>query len=237
MAKDEYRGSFKRLSSLLEEYLAKDPRHTQTSFQTLFGLSNAYFQNRNKKEGRIEDKTLNEPTLEKIHNAQPLLNIEWLKYGEGEPWLEDCTRNEIEPSHISKLGRPYYNIDFLGGFSELFSDEPEVPQDYIYMEPYNKDCYIWCNLNGDSMSPLIQSGAKICLKFLPAGIEDIIYGNVYAIVTANDMRTVKRIIRCEDETKIRLVPENKDTKYGDYQDILKEDVIRVFKVELAVNPL
>lgn len=51
------------------------------------------------------------------------------------------------------------------------------------------------------------------------------------------MRTVKWVVRSNDENKIRLVPENKDSKYGDFQDIWKSDIIKVFKVELTVNPL
>lgn len=79
------------------------------------------------------------------------------------------------------------------------------------------------------MSPRINSGDKICLKKLDS-IDEIIFGEIYAIITKNDLRTIKWIVRSPDEKKIRLVPENKDPRYGDFQDIRKNEIIHVFKV-------
>jgi hypothetical protein bfra3_13720 len=226
--------SYQRLKEVLDKYLKEDFRRSTTSFEREFGLPNAFFQNAEKRDKPNDQKRLYRVTYENIHNAQPLLNIEWLKTGEGEMWLHDETENAIE---VSRVGRPYYNVDFLGGFDLMVNEQTTVPVSYISMEPYNKDGYYWCNLTGDSMSPLIKSGAKICLKYIEDGVNGIIYGDVYALVTKSDMRTVKWVVRSNDENKIRLVPENKDSKYGDFQDIWKSDIIKVFKVELTVNPL
>lgn len=87
------------------------------------------------------------------------------------------------------------------------------------------------------MSPRIISGARICLKHIVEGVNGIVYGKVYALVTKNNLRTVKWVVRAKDENKIRLIPENKDPKFGDYQDIYKSDIIQVFKVEFALNPV
>ena len=87
------------------------------------------------------------------------------------------------------------------------------------------------------MFPKIISGARICLRHIAGGVDEIVYGKIYAIVTRNSLRAVRWIARADDEEKIRLIPENKDPKYGDYQDIYKSEVVQIFKVELALNPL
>ena len=93
-------------------------------------------------------------------------------------WLHDETENAIE---VSRVGRPYYNVDFLDGFDLTINDQTVIPVSYISMEPYNKAGFYWCNLTDDSMSPLIRSGAKICLKYIEDGVNGIIYGEVYAL--------------------------------------------------------
>lgn len=237
MAKSEnYSGSFKRLLYLLEEYKEKDFRNTESSFQTEFGLSGSYFRTRRNFNSTDSEKSLTASTLAKIHKFQPNLNMEWLKFGIGEPWNDLCDQ-EVSTEIVPYTGRPYYNVDFLGGFDLMINDQTCVPEEYISVPSYNKDDIYWCNLTGDSMSPRILSGAKICLRHIAEGVSGIIYGEVYALVTMSELRTVKWVVRADTEDKIRLVPENKETKYGDYQDILKSDVIQVFKVELAINPM
>ena len=85
------------------------------------------------------------------------------------------------------------------------------------------------------MSPRINSGDKICIREIR--IDDIIYGEIYALVIGEsyDMRTVKWITRSPEAGMIRLVPENKDPRYGDYQDIRIADIRKVFKVLGAVR--
>lgn len=231
----ENKSSYQRLLDLLTEYLQKDPRRNSVnSFEIEFGLSNGYFSTRDRSGGTPAEKKLYPKTLSNIHRSQPLLNMEWLETGKGEAWLRDDTENMVE---VAKVGRPYYNVDFLGGFDLMLNDQAVTPKEYMSVPPFDRDDIYWCNITGDSMSPRIISGARICLKHIAEGVNGIIYGKVYALVTRNDLRTVKWVVRADDEDKVRLVPENKDPKYGDYQDIYKFDIIQVFKVEFALNPV
>ena len=231
----ENKSSYQRLLDLLTEYLQKDPRRNSVnSFEIEFGLSNGYFATRDKSGGTPAEKKLYPKTLSNIHKSQPLLNMEWLETGKGEAWLRDDAENMVE---VAKVGRPYYNVDFLGGFDLMLNDQTVTPKEYMSVPPFDRDDIYWCNITGDSMSPRIISGARICLKHIAEGVDGIIYGKVYALVTRNNLRTVKWVVRADDENKIRLVPENKDPKYGDYQDIYKFDIIQVFKVEFALNPV
>lgn len=223
--------SYQRLVLLLKEYLAKSSRNSVGSFQREFGLSNGYFRSRETSKKKDADKILTTKTLTNIRLAQPSLNMEWLVTGEGEPWVGKAKEDAMP------VGRPYYAVDFLGGFAEMVNDQSINPTDYIYMEPYNKEGFYWCNLSGESMKPIINSGSQICLKHIGEGVCGVIYGKIYAIVTKSDFRTVKWVVRADDERKIRLVPENKDVKYGGFLDIPKSDVISIFQVVYAGNPI
>ena len=136
----------------------------------------------------------------------------------------------IDPSK----GIPYFDVDFLGGFDEMENNQTVLPAYYINFPPYNKKGVISVNLSGDSMSPRINSGDKIFMQALDR-VEDIIFGEIYAIVTTGGLRTVKWVTRSPEPNMIRLIPENKDPRYGDYQDLPKTDIRRIFKVLGAVR--
>ena len=124
-------------------------------------------------------------------------------------------------------GVPYYNVDFLGGFDIVVNDQTIVPEYCIDFKQYNK-ATCWCDITGHSMEPEINSGDIIALKeiedfsFLP-------YGEIYAIITSNGMRTVKRIGPASSPDMYALIPTNKSPEYG-VQEIPKEMIVRVFSV-------
>ena len=134
----------------------------------------------------------------------------------------------------SNKGIPYFDVDFLGGFDEMENDQTIYPAYYIELPPYNKKGVMCLNLVGDSMSPRINSGDKIFIQQVNH-IDDIIFGEIYAIVTISGLRTVKWVTRSPEPDMVRLIPENKDPRYGDYQDIRKSDIRRIFKVLGAVR--
>ena len=141
---------------------------------------------------------------------------------------------EDHPVIVEGKGIPYYDVDFLGGFDEMENDQTIIPTYFIDFPPYNKRGVVCVNLTGDSMSPRINSGDRIFMQPIER-VEDIIFGEIYAIVTLSGLRTVKWITRSPESDKIRLIPENKDPRYGDYQDLPKSDIRRIFKVLGAVR--
>ena len=225
------KGSFERLMQLYDTYM-QDPQHTSASFERDFGLGNAYLRTAERSGIPFQQKRLHPKTVQKIHQAQPKLNIEWLANGIGQPWMQG-----EEQSAPMCVGRPYFNIDFLSGFDIMSCKQVPRQQEYMSVPPFDSEDIYWCNLTGESMFPKIISGARICLRHIAGGVDEIVYGKIYAIVTRNSLRAVRWIARADDEEKIRLIPENKDPKYGDYQDIYKSEVVQIFKVELALNPL
>lgn len=155
-------------------------------------------------------KKISPDVAEKILNTYPQYQKTWLLTGET-PVIKDNSK-EIEPVISLNNGTPYYNVDFLGGFDMIFNDQTINPEYYIQFKPYEK-ATCWCNITGHSMEPEINSGDIIALR----RIEDfsfIPYGEIYAIVTKNDMRTVKRIGPSDNPDNYTLIPTNKSPEYG-----------------------
>jgi phage repressor protein C with HTH and peptisase S24 domain len=143
-----------------------------------------------------------------------IVDKEWLLTGE-----EKQTQQPEVPS-----GVPYYNVDFTLGFDIMENDQTTIPDSYIDFPQYNR-CTCWVNAHGDSMAPTISSGDMVALKKLE-DFRYLISGEIYAIVTKNGLRTIKRV---NDKGKnIQLIPDNKD-----YQEqfIPKEELLHVFVVK------
>lgn len=135
------------------------------------------------------------------------------------PYLKDIDTGK--PS-----GRPYYDIDFLGGFDMMVNDQTTTPAYFIDFAPFNKDGIYWCNITGHSMEPKIEHGDIIALKEVH-DIRGVEFGEIYAIVTDYDLRTVKIVRRGDDEDHLRLVPINKDF---DPIDVEVDTILRIYKV-------
>ncbi len=151
----------------------------------------------------------------------------WLVDGEGKKYrLPDEVLETIPArrSYDSRVGVPYYNVDFAMGYDMLTNDQTVNPDYMIDFEPYNK-CEAWFNATGNSMYPTIASGDKIAIKEVRDPKSCLISGEIYAIVTTNELRTIKRIK--DNGYTITLIPDNKD--YPE-QTISKEFILKVYKV-------
>lgn len=131
------------------------------------------------------------------------------------------------PKKNFSTGVPYYDVDFVGGFDLLANDQTVNPDYLIDFKPFEK-ATCWCNITGHSMEPEITHGDIIALR----KIEDWSYlpfGEIYAIVTRNDMRTVKRLGPGTTKDTFMLIPANKSPEYAP-QEINKRDILHVFEV-------
>ena len=163
--------------------------------------------------------------LNKIVEAFPQINKDWLMTGHGDMLISG---NKITVPQISYTkGVPYYNVDFIGGFDIVLNDQTTNPEYLIDFRKYN-EATCWCNVTGHSMEPEITHGDIIALKkiedksFLPLG-------EVYAIVTTNGMRTIKRLGPSNDPKCYTLVPTNKSPEYG-IQELPKDMIEHIFQV-------
>jgi phage repressor protein C with HTH and peptisase S24 domain len=154
-----------------------------------------------------------------------VFNLDYLLTGKGELLLEDQLNQpaiyEIVQEH---QGPPYYNVDFVGGFDLMENDQTVNPDYYINCRPYN-DCDCWCNVHGNSMYPTIASGDIIAMKRIH-DFSYLINGEIYAIVTNNGLRTIKRV-RDNGDT-LTLIPDNKEV---DEQTIPKSIITHVYLIK------
>lgn len=160
-------------------------------------------------------------------------------------YYQGCDREDMQKQEISNLGdrvsalentptisyshgKPYYNVDFLGGFDIVLNDQTINPEYLIDFKKYD-DADCWCNVSGQSMEPLISNGDIIAIKQLFDWREFLLYGEVYGIVT-KDMRTVKLVTKSpKGDDYLHLVPVNKSEEYQP-QDIPVKLITHVFQV-------
>ena len=161
----------------------------------------------------------------------------WLLTGEGQMKVKELPsgidmlaedNEEIKPEISKRKGRPYYNVDFALGFDLMANDQTDRFDYLVDFAPYNH-CDCWCNVHGDSMHPTIASGDMVALKRI-YDFRYLINGEIYAIVTNNGLRTIKRI-RDNGDT-FTLIPDNKAVAE---QTIPKTIVTHVYHILGAVK--
>lgn len=164
----------------------------------------------------------------------PQYSTEWLLTGAGSMLKDDLngikTIDEANSSTLPttsmnpSIGTPYYDVDFIGGFDEVFNSQVNIPATNIVIRGFEKTS-LWCNVTGHSMEPKINHGDIIALH--QCTLNDIQYGEIYAVVL-DTIRTIKILRRSPDPDKLRFIPIN--TNDYDEQEFDKSRIINVFEV-------
>lgn len=141
---------------------------------------------------------------------------------------EDEDGNWAKVKEAPGEGQPYYDVDFLGGYGE-FVDHPEDarPEYFIDFKPYNRKGVFYVNLRGDSMAPEFNGGDLLALRPVEGWWDYLLMGKVYAIVTKQGQRTIKRLRKGPSPEAYQLEPIN---PAYDKQDIPKDQIAAVFEV-------
>ena len=121
-------------------------------------------------------------------------------------------------------GTPYYDVDFIGGFSEIFNSQVTVPACNVVVPGFEK-AQLWCNVTGHSMEPKINHGDIIALR--ECTVSDIQYGEIYAVVL-DTIRTIKILRRGSTDSVLRYVPIN--VANFDEQEYPIERILKVYEV-------
>lgn len=164
----------------------------------------------------------------------PRYSTGWLLTGAGSMLKDDLngikTIDEANPSFMPttsmnpSVGTPYYDVDFIGGFDEVFNSQVNIPATNIVIRGFEK-ASLWCNVTGHSMEPKINHGDIIALH--QCTLNDIQYGEIYAVVL-DTIRTIKILRRSPDPSKLRFIPIN--TEDYDEQEFDKSRIMNVFEV-------
>lgn len=164
----------------------------------------------------------------------PRYSTGWLLTGAGSMLKDDLngiqTADEANSSTLPttsmnpSIGTPYYDVDFIGGFDEVFNSQVNIPATNIVIRGFEK-ASLWCNVTGHSMEPKINHGDIIALR--QCTLNDIQYGEIYAVVL-DTIRTIKILRRSPDPGKLRFIPIN--TEDYDEQEFDKSRIVNVFEV-------
>lgn len=163
------------------------------------------------------------------------VNLSWLLNGDGETYSEEGEKLLSKTRISSSVKRssldmgvmvPFYDVEFALGYDEMYNDTPNVPTKHISIPGYEKADF-WCRASGDSMKPVINNGDIIALKAVNDWQSFLPMNEVYAIMTTNDLRTVKVVRKGSDETHFTLHSYNEE--FED-QEIPKSAITKVFKV-------
>lgn len=154
------------------------------------------------------------------------ISLDWLLTGKGKMLKSNAQEDEEAAPKISynpQVGQPYYDVDFLAGFDEVFNSQVSIPACNVVVPGFTR-VSLWCNVTGHSMEPQINHGDMIALR--ECTVRDIQYGVVYAVVL-DTIRTIKIIRKGSSPKVLRYIPVNE--KY-DEQEFEIERIIKVYEV-------
>ena len=206
------------MSETIHERIKKMVDHygngANTVFASLVGVSEGNIR------GYIKGVVPKQDFLEKVVRSCDV-NSEWLLTGAGAMEKESDVPAKV--SYDPNIGTPYYDVDFIGGFNEIFNNQKIVPTCNVMVPGFEK-ASVWCNVTGHSMEPKINHGDIIALH--ECTINDIQFGEIYAVVL-DTIRTIKILRRGSTSDVLRYVPINHDY---DEQEFGISRIIRVFEV-------
>lgn len=172
----------------------------------------------------------------KILSVYPDLSADWLLRNKGEMFNPEFQPNKENGEIISKMpqkssvsqnpavGVPYYDVDFIGGFTEIFDNQTTIPTCNVLVPGFEK-ASLWCNVTGHSMEPKINHGDIIALH--ECTINDIQFGEIYAVVL-DTIRTIKILRRGSTPDKLLYVPINKPDYEEQEFDVSR--IVRIFEI-------
>lgn len=167
-------------------------------FFNKIGVSYSSFKGSSKKTG------LNSDTIDVLVTMFPKINLDWLITGEGE-MLKSTTKVSV----VNKNLIPLVGINAIAGFGSTdWSIEPrDIKGEYLVPDFNGIDFMIY--VKGSSMYPKYSSGDIVaCKKVIESSF--LQWNKAYVVATKSHGIMVKRLHQSEDETRLKMVSDNKD---------------------------
>lgn len=120
--------------------------------------------------------------------------------------------------------RPVYD-SISAGFGVIAQD---VPVDYMptYITcPSEQDKYIWINVHGDSMSPLIDDGSKILIKKQTS----VDSGQIAAVLVDDEDAVVKKVLYSDNTVELHSVNPYYPPRVFKNHDIARVQILGLVK--------
>lgn len=145
-----------------------------------------------------EDGYISNMRRDKIALLAKVLKMNPVSFITGE--FKEEEEQAISLPQTNVFMRPVYD-SISAGFGVIAQD---VPVDYMptYITcPSEQDKYIWINVHGDSMSPLIDDGSKILVKKQPS----VDSGQIAAVLVDDEEAVVKKILYNDNTVELHSV--------------------------------
>jgi repressor LexA len=145
-----------------------------------------------------EDGYISNMRRDKIALLAKVLKMNPVSFITGEFKEEEDQATPLPQTNV--FMRPVYD-SISAGFGVIAQD---VPVDYMptYITcPSEQDKYIWINVHGDSMSPLIDDGSKILVKKQPS----VDSGQIAAVLVDDEEAVVKKILYNDNTVELHSV--------------------------------
>ena len=145
-----------------------------------------------------EDGYISNMRRDKIALLAKVLKMNPVSFITGEFKEEEDQATPLPQTNV--FMRPVYD-SISAGFRVIAQD---VPVDYMptYITcPSEQDKYIWINVHGDSMSPLIDDGSKILIKKQTS----VDSGQIAAVLVDDEEAVVKKILYNDNTVELHSV--------------------------------
>jgi len=126
---------------------------------------------------------------------------------------------------------PFFDIDFYCSFK--VENRKKLEPTFVFYHPDFDRAEFAVRNSGNSMSAVLGSRDIIGMREVRDWDVFFTQGEIYGIVTSNDMRTVKVVRESEDRTKLVLISKPKKAYKDDFpkfEEITKETVLHLFQV-------
>ena len=146
-----------------------------------------------------EDGYISNMRRDKIALLAKVLKMNPVSFITGE-FKEEEENQAIPLPQTNVFMRPVYD-SISAGFGVIAQD---VPVDYMptYITcPSEQDKYIWINVHGDSMSPLIDDGSKILIKKQTS----VDSGQIAAVLVDDEEAVVKKVLYNDNTVELHSV--------------------------------
>ena len=175
-----------------------------------------------------EDGYISNMRRDKIALLAKVLKMNPVSFITGEFKEEEDQATPLPQTNV--FMRPVYD-SISAGFGVIAQD---VPVDYMptYITcPSEQDKYIWINVHGDSMSPLIDDGSKILVKKQPS----VDSGQIAAVLVDDEEAVVKKVLYNDNTVELHSVNPYYPPRVFKNNDVTRVQILGLVKEVSYVN--
>lgn len=204
---------------------------TVAEFERIVGLSN----------GTVDKMThrTRESTYNRLSKAFSDLNIEWLRFGEGNMLLSEEAINvrKIQTKEQSGAMVRFFSVTPTATFKEFYSKMDEKA-DYIQInnidgEKIDKSSCIF-EIYGESMAPQIQDHSKVlCREVSPTRWHQL--HNCVVVIAYADRFVIKRIVKNRLDSENYLILESDNPDYPGQETVQLCDIRCIYKAQRIIS--